>query len=257
MPRVAAPLAAPLALALLLVSPFAAAQPTGDDPAWDGGFEVKNERRSDFTIGLGLGLAMGEGHGVMNEVEQLNDDSYEKSTGFAAGNDLTLWLGGAIRDWFVVSLGLSAGSLAGNDIIVGRQSFMLRLDTYPAYSLGGAFRDLGLTLDGGLGVLVGLDANDTSEVVFEGGSVSSMGVGVFWEGVRFAKGHFGSGPFLHYQLLRGLPSTAHTVSLGYQMAYYSGPRHKKGRLAPATETASTVAGDAADAAYLPGAGGPF
>ncbi len=222
------------ALAALLYSPLAGAQVTGD-AVWDGGYQVKNERRSDFAIGIGYGLAMGEAHGVMNEVEQLSDDRYEQSTGFAAGSDLTLWLGGAIRDWFVVGFGIASGGSVGNDILVGRQSYHLKLDVYPAYSLGGGWRDLGVQLDGGVGGLIGVEAEDRDETVFEGGSVSALGVGAFWEGWRFAKGRFGSGPLLHYRLLRGLPSTAHTVTLGMRLSFYSGPKRKA---KPATETAA-------------------
>jgi len=219
--------ALPLSLALLLVSSVAAAQVAGGDNVWDGGYDVKSERRSDFALGLGLGLAMGEAHGVMNEVEQLNDDSYQQSTGAAVGDDLGVWLGGAIRDWFVVGVGVTLGRSQGNDIVVTRQTYHLKVDFYPAYSLDGAWRDLGVQLDGGVGGLTGFDANDTDRKVFEGGSVSAIGAGAFWEGLRFARGRFGSGPVLHYQLLSGLPSTAHTVTLGMRLTFYSGPKHRK------------------------------
>ena len=233
MPRLA-PL---LALALLLWTPLAAAQAPSDDDVWDGGYQVKNERRSDFALGIGYGLAMGEAHGVMNEVEQLNDDSYERSTGLAVGTDLAVWLGGAIRDWFVVGVGVGFGGSQGNDILVARQTYHLKIDFYPAYSAGGAWRDLGVQIDGGVGGLLGLDASDTDERVFEGGSVSALGAGAFWEGLRFARGRFGAGPLLHYRLLSGLPSTAHTVTLGMRLTFYSGPKHAKSDAQPATAAA--------------------
>jgi len=216
-----------LALALMLSSSVAAAQIAGGDDVWDGGYDVKSERRSDFALGVGLGMAMGEGHGVMNEVEQLNDDSYEQSTGVALGEDLSVWLGGAIRDWFVVGVGVTLGRSQGNDILIARQTYHLKLDFYPAYSLGGGWRDLGVQLDGGVGGLTGFDADDKDQKVFEGGSVSAIGAGAFWEGLRFARGRFGSGPSLHYQLLTGLPSTAHTVTLGMRLTFYSGPKHRQ------------------------------
>jgi hypothetical protein len=233
-------LAPVLALAPLFYASLATAQIPGGEEVWDGGYEVKSERRSDFALGIGTGLAMGEGHGVMNEVEQLNDDSFEQSTGFAVGSDLDVWLGGAIRDWFAVGVGVSMGSSQGNGILVARQGFLLRLDVYPAYSLGGAWRDLGVALDGGVGGLLAVDAKDTDQRVFEGGSVSAVGAGVFWEGLRFARGHFGSGPTLHYRLLSGLPSTAHTVTLGMRLTFYSGPKRRKADRATAQIDAPEV-----------------
>ena len=209
-------------LATVLLSSLAEAQvPAGED-TWDGGFDLTQERRAAVALGVAAGVAAGESHGVLNEVEQLNDDSFQQSTGFAFGDDAMAWLGGALTDWFTVGLGFAAGSYRGGELQVRRQSYLFRIDAYPLYSLGGGWRDLGVAMDTGVGRFRGFQTSGEEAKVIEGGSVMSVGIGGFWEGLRFARQHFGAGPFVHYRLLRGLPSTSHTASLGLRLTCYTG-----------------------------------
>lgn len=221
--------ALPVSVALVTVPAHAQV----DD--WDGGYDDRNERRSDFALGVSAAFATGTTTGTLNEIEQFNDDAYDRSTGAAAGSDLTVWLGGAIEDWFTVGIGAAVGGFQGNDILVSQQSFHLRFDLYPLYSLGGPARDLGVTTDFGLGILNGVDADDRDEKVIEGGSLSSLGVGVFWEGWRFAR-RFGAGPLVHYRLLESQSAMSHTVALGLRLTVYSGPRR-----APAAQPEAVAA----------------
>jgi hypothetical protein len=78
-----------------------------DNEAWDGGFGQKAERRSDIVLGVSGGLLLGAANGYPNEIDKVDEPAFESKTGFAVGNGLSFWLGGALADWFTFGLGLT------------------------------------------------------------------------------------------------------------------------------------------------------
>ncbi|MBN2194585.1 MAG: hypothetical protein JW751_17340 [Polyangiaceae bacterium] len=229
---------------LVTIAGGAAAQ-TEPEATWDGGYDVRNVRRSDLAVGVSLGWVVGNTTGTLNETEQLNDDSYRRSTEAAVGGGATVWLGGALRDWFSVGVGAAFAGEAGHGLFVDQEAFHLRFDLYPLYSLGRGFRDLGVAADFGLGLLRGID-QEAHDTAIEGGSLSSIGTGVFWEGLRLSRG-CGSGPLLHFWHLDSLAATSNTVLLGFRVTAYSGPRRRRAREAalvrrPMTDHATATTG---------------
>lgn len=176
-------------------------------------------RRSDFAMGLGIGAALGAASGYPNELSKLNDPRYEANTGFAVGPGGSVWLGGALRDWLVLGLGVHTSSLAGSGLTSSGTAFVFHLEGYPAFSLGGPFRDLGLFTEFGAG---GRTIKKDSGVVADGGLLSLVSIGAVYEFLRLGS-HLSSGPTL--QLKHEWSESLSTTSLlaGFRIAYYGGP----------------------------------
>lgn len=180
-----------------------------------------NERRSGFTAGLSASLAAGKASGYPNEVAKLDHPEFRSSTGFGAGQGLTAWFGGALRDWFIFGLGASLDGLSGNDVVAGGVTFLFRIEAYPAYTMGGAWRDVSLFANLGAGSAAIVDAKDTDEILADGGSMSAVGLGAAYEPWRFWR--FAAGPFVAYEHRRSLSMKTHTGFVGLRLVFYGGP----------------------------------
>src|SRR5262245_12382082 len=97
-------------LALLLASSTAAAAPGDIGADFDPG---KPTRRSDFAFGTSIGAAFGTASGYPNDAAKIGTDRYHASTGPGGGLTTTLWLGGALADWFVFGIGFSGTTFGG------------------------------------------------------------------------------------------------------------------------------------------------
>jgi len=206
----------PLAAALLLSR--AAHADVGD---WEAGYNPgRAQRRSDFAMGVTMGAMVGSVSGYPNDANKINVDQYRASTGAAAGPETGLWLGGALRDWFVVGVGMSFGSVAGGDATLSRGgAFVLHLEGFPLFSLGGPFRDLALVGEVGTG---SRNLFKGSASTADGGVTSYIAAGVLYEPIRIGK-HISAGPTL--QLARQFSETlSGTFAIAaFQIAYYGGP----------------------------------
>jgi hypothetical protein len=210
-----------LTLALLtattLVSAPALAE-EGDNESWDGGFTLKAERRSDFVFGFSGGLALGGAHGYPNEIAKLNDPAYEAKTGFALGPGGALWIGGALRDWFTVGVGGMYLGVNGDSGKGSGGAFILRVEAFPLYPLGGALRDLAVFATFGAGsYVVKADGHKRGEAGF----TSVAGIGSGYELVRL--GPLALGPSAEYLLMYSQSATAHTGIVGLRAVLYAGP----------------------------------
>jgi hypothetical protein len=209
-----------LALALtssaLLLAPAVAAQ----EAEWDGGFGEQAERRSDFVMGIGLGWAAGNSIGYPNQAGKIGDPEYEADTEFAVGYDTLAWIGGALKDWFTVGLGFYSGQLAGNDLAAAGWAFVLRVETYPLFYQGGAWRDFGLYAHFGAGSAK-IHDQEEQEQVADGGALSLVGIGSVYEAFHF--GGFAAGPTLEYRHMYSASLKQHAAVLGWRLLYYTGP----------------------------------
>jgi len=209
--------AAAFTLAVLSAATVARAQPK-DQNHWDGGYDKRGERRGDFTLGASGGVGVGSSLGYPNVVGQIDNPAFEANTGFAVGGGGTLWLGGALRDWFSFLVGFHTVQLKKDDLQFSASGAVFRLEVFPLFSQGGALRDLGLGANFGLGAAsIDEDGNERSD----GGSLSILGLGVFHETLRL--GGLNVGPALEYSHYFSQTLTAHTVVGGLRVAFYSGP----------------------------------
>lgn len=177
------------------------------------------ERRSDFTFGALLGPTVGSSTGYMNELEQIGNPAYEQRTGAGFGLSSGLWLGGALRDWFVFGLGVRSAWFEAQGKRSEGGGFVLRIETYPLFARGGVFRDLALIGEFGLG---GRTIKEASKTVADGGSTSYVGIGAHWEAFRYW-GSFAGGPALlvMHEFSDSMQSTYGV--LAFRTAFYGGP----------------------------------
>jgi hypothetical protein len=171
------------------------------------------ERRGNFTFGVTPVATLAHYSGSLNEVAKLDDPEFHEST-TSPGWGVTAWFGGTLRDWFSFGLGYSLSSTFG-DPQGESGAYVLRLEGFPAYSLGGPYRDLGVALDFGIssGVLERDDAN-----VADGGDMAHVGATAFYEPFRFWK--LSMGPALSYGLDFSQSMTVNTYGLGWRVAFY-------------------------------------
>lgn len=202
-------------VATLLICPTASAQ----NDTWNGGFNEKPaQRRSDFAAGFGGGLMLGDARGYPNQVEKLGNPADYASTGFGAGGGGSLWIGGALKDWFSVGIGTVGGSFSANNLKASGGAFVLHIETFPLFYQGGVWRDVGLFADFGAG---GLTVTRGSSTAADGGSMAMVGFGALWEAWHF--GHFASGPMLEYERLFSPSLTVDGALVGMRIVYYGGP----------------------------------
>lgn len=217
MARCVLPLAVAVAACAVSLSNPAAAQ-ENDNEGWDGGFHQKAERRSDFVIGLSSGLMLGHAVGYPNEVEKLDEPAYRASSGLALGPGGAAWIGGALKDWFSFGVG---GAWFGGSSGQGESSggaFIFRVEAFPFYGAGGAFRDWAWFGTFGAG---GLTVKTEEGRRGEGGFASVAGIGSAYE--LFRVGHFAFAPSAEYLLVRSVSLNAHQTIFGARVVFYGGP----------------------------------
>src|SRR4051794_8377100 len=137
---------AAFALLSLASSNAAAASDSGAD--FDPG---KALRRSDFAFGANLAGGFGTASGYPNDVAKLGDERYHASSGPGGGTSTTLWLGAALADWLVFGIGLSGCTFAGSGTLSQGGAFVVHVEGFPLFYRGGAFHDLALVGDFGVG----------------------------------------------------------------------------------------------------------
>jgi hypothetical protein len=205
-----------LRFALLLATSNAAAEAGDSGADFDPG---KARRRSDFAFGANFGAAFGTASGYPNDAAKIGVDRYHASTGAGGGMTTTLWLGGALSDWIVVGIGFSGATFAGSGTLSQGGGFVAHVEGFPLFYRGGAFRDLALVGDFGLGRRT---IQRASETVADGGAVSFLALGLLWEPIRMGK-HFNGGPILQVTEQFSDAIQATLVTAGFQVAYYAGP----------------------------------
>lgn len=194
--------------------------PTADAPsgAWDGDYGVVAKRRSDFTFGVSAGLAAGSGYGYPNEVAAIDNPAFVSDTGVALGSALELWLGGALRDWFTFGVGVTSFGVEGNGRLLAGGGFIFRIETFPFFAEGGELQDVGAFASFGLG---GAKIEEDGEETADGGAVSIVSFGAFWEPWHF--GSFAAGPVASYTHMFSQSLTYYAATGGIRLAFYAGP----------------------------------
>lgn len=178
-------------------------------------------RRSGFTLGTSFGLMGGASHGYPNKIGQVGNPAYRAETAGLGGGGF-LWLGGALADWFTFGIGGGGANLADGETQWSGGAFLFHLEAFPLFSVGDAWRDVGLSFDIGTGPGSIVRKADKEEVSGDG-FLSLVGMGVFWESWRVAGGHLTAGPALN--VMYGFSEWQKTTfgMLGLRGAFYGGP----------------------------------
>lgn len=190
----------------------------GVENDWEGNYGTTAERRSDFTAGLSVGALAGAAYGYPNEARKVGNDRYVADTGVGVGTAQTLWIGGALRDWFTFAVGYWNVGYSANDLDASGFGVLFRVETFPLFAHGGVWRDAGLYADFGLG---GVTLKSGDEKRADGGALSILGLGAFWEPVRF--GIFSFGPNVEVMHVYSQTLTMSSATLGARLVLYTGP----------------------------------
>ncbi|MFO0660385.1 MAG: hypothetical protein U0165_11230 [Polyangiaceae bacterium] len=185
---------------------------------------VTYTRRGGLVIGASFGLALTSVNGTPAQFEKRND-AYRLDTGvlpsIAPGG---IFLGAAFTDWFSFQLGMVPNSFTrkvnGVEQVVSGGDFRFRLEAWPLFKQGGLWRDLGVGLEFGTGGAT-VKNKATDETLAYGGSLSVVGVNVFWEAWRAWKFNFG--PVLSYDYRTSDTYTQKTFLIGLRTAFYTTP----------------------------------
>lgn len=180
-------------------------------------YPVVSERRSGFAASVGFGYGLSAARGYPNEPEKIDNPDFESEIDPSFGAINTLWIGGAPRDWLVLGMGIWGLSGSEEDLKGTGGGFLIHVEPFPLWSLGGRFRDLALYANLGAGshsIKGGPEKTD-------GGLMSLISVGTAFELFRF--GHFALGPTLEGTFLYSLSARVGGGFAGLRGTFYGGP----------------------------------
>jgi hypothetical protein len=175
-------------------------------------------RREGFTMGTHLGASFGSAVGYPNEVAKVDNPEFEANTGVGGGFGGALWLGATLRDWFTFGVGLGQTSISGGSLTSSGTYFLAHIEGFPLFYQDPFFQDFGVFAEFGAG---GRDVSDGDEAVGEGGTMSFVGGGVFWEPIRL--GQFSMGPVLEVTHMFSQSLTSTIGIGGLRVSFYGGP----------------------------------
>ncbi|MFC1643301.1 hypothetical protein ACFL5O_11565 [Myxococcota bacterium] len=201
--------------ALLLLTAVGQAQ---DEDWQDPARAAQAQRRSGFTIGMSGGLTLGRAYGYPNETDKIDRPQYEADTGLGIANGGILWLGGALTDWFTFGIGMANASLQGHDYQASGGAFVTRIEAFPLFYANDSLQDLGLALTCGAGTIRVERDGDTKA---DGGNMSSVGLGVFYEPWRAWQ--ISLGPSLEVLYVFSGSLRSFSATLGGRIVFYGGP----------------------------------
>jgi hypothetical protein len=192
---------------------------TGPDaePAWE---RAPRVRRSGFTAGLAGGLVLGTAAGFPNDAKKIGRARYYTETGVGIGTGGSLWIGGALSDWLTFGIAVGGANLSAGDYAISSGVFMFHTEVFPLFWLGGLWREVGVIVDTGVGGSVTTLA-DSEDKLIDGGAISRIGGGVFYEGFRLWR--ISTGPWLYADYTWSATVRAPGFYLGWRTVVYTGP----------------------------------
>jgi hypothetical protein len=209
------------ALALTLLAEGAAR--AQEEPVASRAWETQApERRSGFTMGLMLGGGVAGMSGYPNDPKRIDRQAYYAETGARPSATVGFWLGGALTDWLTFGVGVSGARLfSTGDTLAQSGTLGFHIELFPLYGLGGKLRELGVIFNGGIGVASITPNKDPDRALADGGACSVLGLGVFYEGLRFWK--ISTGPFLLAESSWSLNLHHPALFIGLRTAFYRKP----------------------------------
>jgi hypothetical protein len=187
------------------------------EPAWQRAPAI---RRSGFMLGITVGPSVGMAAGYPNDAKKLGREAFYTETGVGFGGGLSLVLGGALSDWLVFGVGLTASSFAEGDVTSAVGAFTFRTEVFPLWALGGKWRELGLGLDAGTGGASIVVTDDPDTKLADAGSASRVGAFAFYEGIRLWK--ISMGPYLGGNYAWSSTLRHGEIGAGWRTVLYAG-----------------------------------
>lgn len=185
---------------------------------WSGDYDVKAVRRSDFTLGASFSVLGASAYGYPNEAQKIDDDRYVADPGPGIGTAYTIWLGGALRDWFTFGVGWTSLGYQAGDTTAAGAGVIFRIEAFPAFDAGKRWQDLGFYTSFGL---AGLKLQRDGEDLADGGAMSVLALGGFYEPIRFSI--FSFGPMLEAQHWFSHNAKLTGLSAGARLVLYTRP----------------------------------
>lgn len=182
---------------------------------------VQVSRRGGFIFGVALGPQVGSVRGYPNDARRLGRREFLAETGFSAGGAGSAWVGIAFNDVLSFSLAGYGGTLVGAQHQTSYKAFAFRVEAYPVFAAGGPFRDLGVSIESGLGVVASSLRSDPATIPIDSGAASRLAVGAFYEGIRLSK--LSMGPFVEADLMWSPSAFRPTAWLGWRMNFQNRP----------------------------------
>jgi len=175
--------------------------------------------RSGFQLGVSFGLGPGAANGYPADARKIGRAEHYTESGIGLGTYGALWLGGALADGFAFGVGAGGGTIGGSDTTSSEWNILFHGDVYPLFSLGDAYRDLGVAFEAGTAFAT--TRNDDDDVVIDGNGSAYVSAGVFWEGLSFWQVR--SGPFVGVHYLFGETIRRPLALAGFRATLTSGP----------------------------------
>lgn len=205
-----------LAVASAIDAP-AATGPGKESPAWD---TQRATHRSGFVVGLALGTGVTAFSGYPNDSRKIGLASHYTETGASIGSSFSIWIGGALSDWFTFGLGFTGGSMPFlGDQKATASGIIFHIDAYPLFPRGGHWRDLGITFNAGTGSAM-VTPKDSDKKLIDSGSGSLLSGGPFYEGFKLWKTR--GGPFVEASYMWSDSVRRPGLFFGWRTALYTG-----------------------------------
>jgi hypothetical protein len=183
----------------------------------DVNFAVPATRRGGFLFGLVLSGQLTSAEGTPTDYSK-RGDAYRVSTGTTLGTTQAFFLGGALTDWFAFKLGFQQGSASKGGRDLSSSGLLIGVETWPLFSLGGPFRDLGLLVDFGTG---GATIEDNGDEVANAGAYSLVRAGLSWDALRLWK--INLGPTIAFEHTTSETYQQNALWFGLRSVFYGAP----------------------------------
>ena len=180
------------------------------------------ERRCGFALGVSLGPLIGSARGYPNDALKIDRDEFLTETGAGFGGQLGIYIGIALADWFVLGLGPTFGNImSADDVVTGAGSGGFHIDAFPLFGLGGAWQDVSVMVEAGVGVLETVNDKMPDDKLIDSGTGSRLALGLSWEGIQAWK--LSMGPFVTADMMWSPSSFRPAGWLGWRTTFYGGP----------------------------------
>lgn len=175
--------------------------------------------RSGFQVGLSFGVGPGAANGYPADARKIGRAAHYTESGIGLGTYGAAWIGGALADGFAFGIGAGGGTIQSDGLTSGEWNILFHADVYPLFSLGGAYRDLGLALEAGTGFAT--TENDAGDVLIDGNGAAYVSPAIFWEGLSVWK--LRSGPYVGAHYLFSETLRRPVLLVGFRGTLTTGP----------------------------------
>ena len=188
-----------------------------EKPDWE---TARATHRSGFVVGLSLGSGIAAFSGYPNDSRKIGLASHYTETGASVGGTFSLWIGGALSDWFTFGVGFTGGSMPLlSDQKAASGGLIFHIEAYPLFPMGKRWRDLGVMFDAGTGSAT-VTPMDSEKKLIDSGSASLISGGPFYEGFKLWK--LKGGPFVQGSYMWSDSVRRPAVFFGWRTSLYTG-----------------------------------